>query len=34
MANVITTVLDLREIARRKVPRMFFEYADRGSYDE
>ncbi len=34
MANVITTVLDLRDIARRKVPRMFFEYADRGSYDE
>ncbi len=34
MAKVITTVLDLREIARRKVPRMFFEYADRGSYDE
>ena len=31
MAKCITTVLDLREIARRKVPRMFFEYADRGS---
>ena len=34
MTKVITTVLDLRDIARRKVPRAFFEYADRGSYDE
>jgi L-lactate dehydrogenase (cytochrome) len=31
---VITNVLDLRELARRRVPRAFFEYADRGSYDE
>jgi hypothetical protein len=23
---------DLRELARRKVPRVFFEYADSGSY--
>ncbi|MEZ0471682.1 alpha-hydroxy acid oxidase [Luteimonas salinilitoris] len=30
----ITTVLDLRELARRRVPRAFFEYADRGAYDE
>jgi L-lactate dehydrogenase (cytochrome) len=30
----ITTIGDLREIHRRKVPRAFFEYCDRGSYDE
>jgi len=34
MSGVITSVLDLRELARRRVPRAFFEYADRGSYDE
>jgi L-lactate dehydrogenase (cytochrome) len=34
MKPVITNVLDLRELARRRVPRAFFEYADRGSYDE
>ena len=34
MAKLITNVLDLRELARRRVPRAFFEYADRGSYDE
>jgi L-lactate dehydrogenase (cytochrome) len=34
MAEPITNVLDLRELARRRVPRAFFEYADRGSYDE
>jgi L-lactate dehydrogenase (cytochrome) len=34
MAKVITNVLDLRELHRRRVPRAFFEYADRGSYDE
>jgi L-lactate dehydrogenase (cytochrome) len=26
--------MDLRDLARRRVPRAFFEYADRGSYDE
>ncbi|HEU4778669.1 MAG TPA: alpha-hydroxy-acid oxidizing protein [Steroidobacteraceae bacterium] len=31
---VITSIGDLREIARRRVPRAFFDYADRGSYDE
>jgi L-lactate dehydrogenase (cytochrome) len=31
---IITNVMDLRELARRRVPRAFFEYADRGSYDE
>jgi L-lactate dehydrogenase (cytochrome) len=30
----ITCVEDLREIARRRVPRMFFEYAESGSYAE
>ena len=30
----ITCVEDLREIARHKVPRMFFEYAESGSYAE
>ena len=34
MAELVTNVLDLRELARRRVPRAFFEYADRGSYDE
>ena len=34
MGPVITNVLDLRELASRRVPRAFFEYADRGSYDE
>jgi L-lactate dehydrogenase (cytochrome) len=32
--STITNVLDLRDLARRRVPRAFFEYADRGSYDE
>jgi L-lactate dehydrogenase (cytochrome) len=32
--TTITNVADLRELARRRVPRAFFEYADRGSYDE
>jgi L-lactate dehydrogenase (cytochrome) len=30
----VNSVADLREIARRRIPRAFFEYADRGSYDE
>lgn len=34
MHEPITTIEDLRQIARRRVPRAFFEYADRGSYDE
>lgn len=32
--QTITCVEDLREIARRKVPRMFFDYAESGSYAE
>jgi L-lactate dehydrogenase (cytochrome) len=31
---VINSIADLREIARRRVPRSIFEYVDRGSYDE
>ncbi|HEY8009983.1 MAG TPA: alpha-hydroxy acid oxidase [Rudaea sp.] len=34
MSEPITNVMDLRELARRRVPRAFFEYADRGAYDE
>jgi L-lactate dehydrogenase (cytochrome) len=34
MATPITNIQDLRELARRRVPRAFFEYGDRGSYDE
>ncbi|HEY4293474.1 alpha-hydroxy acid oxidase [Luteibacter sp.] len=34
MAAPVTNIADLRELARRRVPRAFFEYADRGSYDE
>lgn len=30
----ITSIADLRELARRRVPRAFFDYADRGSYAE
>lgn len=31
---VVTNIQDLRAIAKRKVPRAIFHYADRGSYDE
>jgi L-lactate dehydrogenase (cytochrome) len=31
---VITTIEDLRAIARRRVPRMFYDYADSGSWTE
>jgi L-lactate dehydrogenase (cytochrome) len=34
MSEPITNIMDLRALARRRVPRAFFEYADRGSYDE
>src|SRR4249920_3727206 len=30
----ITCIEDLRGLARRRVPKMFFEYADAGSYNE
>jgi len=32
--RVVNSIADLRELARRRVPRAIFEYADRGSYDE
>ena len=31
---VINSIADLRELARKRVPRAIFDYADRGSYDE
>src|ERR1700728_3171661 len=31
---VINSIADLRALARARVPRAVFEYADRGSYDE
>jgi L-lactate dehydrogenase (cytochrome) len=33
-APVITNIEDLRELAKRRVPRMFYEYADSGSWTE
>ena len=30
----ITNVEDLRQIARRRLPRALFDYCERGSYDE
>jgi L-lactate dehydrogenase (cytochrome) len=32
--RVINSIADLRELARRRVPRAFFDYMDGGSYDE
>ncbi len=32
--KTVTCIEDLRELARRKVPKAFFEYADGGSYSE
>ncbi len=32
--RVLNSIADLRQLARRRVPRAIFEYADRGSYDE
>jgi L-lactate dehydrogenase (cytochrome) len=31
---IITNIEDLRQLARRRVPRAIFDYIDRGSYDE
>jgi L-lactate dehydrogenase (cytochrome) len=31
---IVTHVEDLRQIARRRIPRALFDYVDRGSYDE
>ena len=32
--KTVTNIADLRALARRRVPRAFFEYADSGSYEE
>jgi L-lactate dehydrogenase (cytochrome) len=32
--KTVTCIDDLRTLARRKVPRAFFDYADSGSYSE
>ena len=34
MARPITTIEDLRKLAERRVPRMFYDYADSGSWTE
>ena len=34
MSSVITNVEDLRVLAKRRVPRMFYDYADSGSWTE
>ena len=31
---IANSIADLREIARRRLPRALFDYIDRGSYDE
>jgi len=33
-APVITNIEDLRDLAKRRVPRMFYDYADSGSWTE
>ena len=32
--TVINSIADFRALARRRIPRAIFDYADRGSYDE
>jgi L-lactate dehydrogenase (cytochrome) len=32
--NVITEIEDLRALAKKRVPRMFYEFADSGSWTE
>src|SRR5215212_12084250 len=34
MSTTITNVEDLRRLAKRRVPRMFYDYADSGSWTE
>ncbi len=34
MPSAITNVEDLRRLAERRVPRMFYDYADSGSWTE
>lgn len=31
---LITTIEDLRKLAQKRVPRMFYDYADSGSWTE
>ena len=31
---IVTTIEDLRRLAQRRVPRMFYDYADAGSWTE
>ena len=33
-ADPINSIADLRELARRRLPRALYEYIERGSYDE
>ena len=32
--RILNSIADMREVARRRVPRALFDYVDRGSYDE
>ena len=32
--SLITTIEDLRKLAQKRVPRMFYDYADSGSWTE
>jgi L-lactate dehydrogenase (cytochrome) len=34
LARIITTIEDLQRLAKRRVPRMFYDYADTGSWTE
>ncbi|RYG86586.1 alpha-hydroxy-acid oxidizing protein [bacterium] len=34
MPRVLNSIEDLRQLARRRIPRAIFEYADQGAYDE
>ena len=34
MSEVITCIEDLRVLAKRRVPKMFYDYADSGSWTE
>jgi L-lactate dehydrogenase (cytochrome) len=34
MSTTITNIEDLRRLAKRRVPRMFYDYADSGSWTE
>src|SRR5690606_42004249 len=34
MSSVITCVDDLQEVARKRVPRLFYDYVDSGSWSE